>query len=156
MQVVAAVGDENAKLASFGRVRSARLLWSYVTEFRRSRTGCTSGSRRASACPLCGRGRRWRLCWPWGRRLRWLWRQHGGNPSPLIAALAAASDLTILHSRGVLRRLGKRFFVMCITSRAQLGNQGEAPHAREEVQWARLIRATRRFFRRDGTRCSGV
>jgi hypothetical protein len=27
-----------------------------------------------------------------------------------------------LHLRGVLRRLGKRFFVMCITSRAQLGN----------------------------------
>jgi hypothetical protein len=41
---------------------------------------------------------------------------------PLIAAPAAASDLAILHPRGVLRRLGKRFFVMCITSRAQLGN----------------------------------
>src|SRR5262249_13349813 len=45
-----------------------------------------------------------------GRGRRELWRQPGGNPSPLIAALAAASDLTILHPRGVLRRLGKLFF----------------------------------------------
>src|SRR6516225_2327616 len=72
---------------------------------------------RVTACPLCGGRRRGRLRRPRGR---WLWRQHGGNPSPPIAALAA-SDLTILHPRGVLRRLGKRFFVICITSRAQLG-----------------------------------
>ena len=39
-QVFAAVGDEDAKLASVGRVGSARLLRSYVTGFRRSRTGC--------------------------------------------------------------------------------------------------------------------
>src|SRR5260221_11696724 len=46
----------------------------------------------AAPCPLGGRGRRWRLRWPrWGR-LRWLWRQHGGNPFPLMAGLAAASD----------------------------------------------------------------
>src|SRR5262245_64315331 len=37
---IAAVGDEDAKLALVGRVGSARLLWSYITWFRRSRTGC--------------------------------------------------------------------------------------------------------------------
>src|SRR5262249_17366539 len=35
VQVVAAGGDENAKLASVGRVGSARLLRSYITGFRR-------------------------------------------------------------------------------------------------------------------------
>src|SRR5262249_55252979 len=40
LQVFAAVGDEDAKLAPVGRVGSARLLRSYVTGFRRSRTGC--------------------------------------------------------------------------------------------------------------------
>src|SRR5262249_29206030 len=42
LQIVAAVGDEDedAKLALVERVGSARLLWSYVTGFRRSRTGC--------------------------------------------------------------------------------------------------------------------
>src|SRR6516225_9759180 len=39
-QIIAAVGDEDAKLASIGRVGSARLLRSYITGFRRSRTGC--------------------------------------------------------------------------------------------------------------------
>ena len=48
------------------------------------------------ACLLCGGWRRWRPRWPRWRRLRWLWWQHGGNPSPLVAAPAAASDLTIL------------------------------------------------------------
>src|SRR5215831_6340995 len=37
---IAAVGDEDAKLALVGRVGSARLLRSYITRFRRSRTGC--------------------------------------------------------------------------------------------------------------------
>src|SRR5262249_45627783 len=37
---VAAVGNENAKLAPIGRVGSARLLRSYITWFRRSPTGC--------------------------------------------------------------------------------------------------------------------
>src|SRR5262249_52906349 len=40
VQVVAAVGDEDAKLAPVGRVGSARLLRSYITGFWRSRTGC--------------------------------------------------------------------------------------------------------------------
>jgi hypothetical protein len=40
MQVVAAVGDEDAELALVERVGSARLLRSYVTGFWRSRTGC--------------------------------------------------------------------------------------------------------------------
>jgi hypothetical protein len=31
---------------------------------------------RGSACPLCGGRRRWRLRWPWGRRLWWPRRQH--------------------------------------------------------------------------------
>jgi hypothetical protein len=39
IQVVAAVGDEDAKLAFIGRVGSARLLRSYITGFRRSWTG---------------------------------------------------------------------------------------------------------------------
>src|SRR5262245_66695012 len=39
-QVFATVGDEDAKLAPVGRVGSARLLRSYITGFRRSRTGC--------------------------------------------------------------------------------------------------------------------
>jgi len=39
VQVVAAVGDEDAKLAPVGRVGSARLLQSYIIGFRRSRTG---------------------------------------------------------------------------------------------------------------------
>src|SRR5215831_12175199 len=40
VQVIAAVGDEDAKLAPVGRVGSARLLRGYVIRFRRSRTGC--------------------------------------------------------------------------------------------------------------------
>jgi len=40
LQVVAAVGNEDAKLAPVGRVGSARLLQSYIIGFRRSRTGC--------------------------------------------------------------------------------------------------------------------
>src|SRR5262249_47166656 len=40
LQVIAAVGDEDAKLAPVGRVGSARWLRSYITGFRRSRTGC--------------------------------------------------------------------------------------------------------------------
>src|SRR5262249_53995253 len=39
VQVVAAVGDEGAKLALVGRVGSARLLRSNIVGFRRSRTG---------------------------------------------------------------------------------------------------------------------
>src|SRR5262249_23299 len=39
VQVGAAVGDEDAKLAPVGRVGSARLLQSYIIGFRRSRTG---------------------------------------------------------------------------------------------------------------------
>src|SRR5262249_18375317 len=39
MQVVAAVGDEDAKLAPVGRVGAARFLRSYITGFRRNRTG---------------------------------------------------------------------------------------------------------------------
>src|SRR5262249_54257639 len=38
-QIVAAVGDEDAKFIPFWRVGSARLLRSYITRFRR-RTGC--------------------------------------------------------------------------------------------------------------------
>src|SRR5262249_26768822 len=33
---------------------------------------------RASACALCGGGRRWRLRWPRGRRLSWSRRQYSG------------------------------------------------------------------------------
>jgi hypothetical protein len=33
-------------------------------------------------CGVCGRGRRWRLRWPRGRRLRWPWGQHGATHSP--------------------------------------------------------------------------
>jgi hypothetical protein len=40
VQVVAAVGDEDAKPALVGRVGSARLLRSYIAGFRRSWTGC--------------------------------------------------------------------------------------------------------------------
>src|SRR5262249_19259936 len=40
LQVIAAVRDEDAKLAPVGRVGSARLLRSYITGFRQSRTGC--------------------------------------------------------------------------------------------------------------------
>src|SRR5262249_21166157 len=41
LQIIAAVGDEDAKLAPVGRVGSARLLRrSYITRFQRSRTGC--------------------------------------------------------------------------------------------------------------------
>ena len=36
-----------------------------------------SARSRASACALCGGGRRWRLRWPRGRWLRWSRRQHG-------------------------------------------------------------------------------
>src|SRR5262249_46688817 len=39
VQVVAAVGDEDAKLAPVGPVGAARYLRSYITGFRRSRTG---------------------------------------------------------------------------------------------------------------------
>jgi hypothetical protein len=38
---------------------------------------------RASACPLWGGRRRWRLRWPRGRRLRWPRRQHGATHSRL-------------------------------------------------------------------------
>jgi hypothetical protein len=37
----------------------------------------------ASACPLCGGRRRWRLRWSRGRRLRWPRRQHGATYSGL-------------------------------------------------------------------------
>src|SRR5262249_40146392 len=82
---------------------------------------------RTSACPLCGGGAAGggaavAASWPRWRWLRWPWRSMEATHPPLIAALAAASDLTILHPRGVPRRRGKRFFVMFITSRAQLGN----------------------------------
>src|SRR5262249_25521092 len=40
VQVLAAVGDEDAKLAPIERIRPARLLWTYVTRFQRRRTGC--------------------------------------------------------------------------------------------------------------------
>ena len=43
-QVIAAVGDENAKLAPVGRVGSARLLRSYITWFRRSRPDASCGT----------------------------------------------------------------------------------------------------------------
>src|SRR5262245_40629328 len=40
LQIFAAVGDEDAKLAPVGRVSSARLVRSYIIGFRRSRTRC--------------------------------------------------------------------------------------------------------------------
>jgi hypothetical protein len=75
LQIVAAIGDEDAKLAPVGRVGSARLLrsyllWSYITGFQRSRTGCVMSNvfhcappplhwiladwAQCVGCPLCG------------------------------------------------------------------------------------------------------
>src|SRR5262249_12882746 len=52
VQVVAAIGDEDAKLAPVGRVGAARLLRSYITGFRRSGTGCVTGDICHSTAPI--------------------------------------------------------------------------------------------------------
>src|SRR5262249_16960719 len=52
VQIVAAVGDEDAKLAPLGRVRSARLLRSCTIWFWRSRTGCVMRDVCHSAAPI--------------------------------------------------------------------------------------------------------
>ena len=52
VHVIAAVGDEDAKLAPVGRVGSARLLRSYITWFRRSRTGCVMRDVRHCTAPI--------------------------------------------------------------------------------------------------------
>ena len=54
------------------------------------------------SCALCGGGRRWRLRWPRGRRLGWLWRQHGRQPIPGYGRPGGGVRPTILHPRGVL------------------------------------------------------
>src|SRR5258707_15871583 len=55
----------------------------------------------ASACPLCGRGRRWRL--------RRLWRQDGNNLFPLMAGLGAAlADLSPTFCLGEWKTLMMR------------------------------------------------
>src|SRR6516164_392671 len=42
----------------------------------------------ASTCPLCGGGRRWRLRWPRGRRLRWPRLPHGDAESEVSSQCA--------------------------------------------------------------------
>jgi hypothetical protein len=46
-----------------------------------------------SPCPLCGGGRRWRLRWPRGRRLRRPWRQHGATHSRWIRSSRTGTEV---------------------------------------------------------------
>jgi len=50
---------------------------------------------RASACALCGGGRRGRLRWPRGRRLRWPWGQHGATHSTHSITSSARSRIEV-------------------------------------------------------------
>src|SRR5215831_1842451 len=52
LQIIAAVGDEDVKLALVGLVGSARLPRGYITDFRRSRTGCVMRDVRHCSAPI--------------------------------------------------------------------------------------------------------
>jgi hypothetical protein len=62
---------------------------------------------RAPAWALCGGGRRWRLWWPWGRRLRWLWRQHGATHSGSIRSSRTRTEVA-LEDKAHDRHFGER------------------------------------------------
>src|SRR2546426_8547161 len=58
-----------------------------------------AAARNGSACPLCGGGRRWRLRWPRGGRLRWLWRPHATTPSVILRRRKAQAPNSVAGFR---------------------------------------------------------
>ena len=73
-----------------------------------------TAARNGSACPLCGGGRRWRLRWPRGRRLRRPWRQHGATHSRWILSSRTRTEVpsrirrTIGSSASVIQGVNPR------------------------------------------------
>ncbi len=73
-----------------------------------------AAARNGSACPLCGGGRRWRLRWPRGRRLRRPWRQHGATHSRWILSSRTRTEVpsrirrTIGSSASVIQGVNPR------------------------------------------------
>ena len=73
-----------------------------------------TAARNGSACPLCGGGRRWRLRWPRGRRLRRPWRQHGAAHSRWILSSRTRTEVpsrirrTIGSSASVIQGVNPR------------------------------------------------
>ncbi len=66
-----------------------------------------AAARNGSACPLCGGGRRWRLRWPRGRRLRRPWRQHGATHSGWIRSSRTRTEVA-LEDKAHDRLFGER------------------------------------------------
>ena len=66
-----------------------------------------TAARNGSACPLCGGGRRWRLRWPRGRRLRRPWRQHGATHSGWIRSSRTRTEVA-LEDKAHDRLFGER------------------------------------------------
>jgi hypothetical protein len=91
---------------------------------------------RASACPLCGWGRRWRLRWPRGRRLRWFRRQRRVlqqlQGDWLATTPLSIGSPTVANTMGMVR-------VCCSSAHAQGDAHDQQPSSGFRVGLTRLV-----------------